>query len=84
MSQMEAITDIFPMGIPKEKTKKSKKDKVENMSKDQFKRAKEEHKNEIAKLKSQRAQAKRDIKMHRLLIRQARIMYKVTKVKGSK
>lgn len=80
---METITDFFPMGIPAAKIK-TKKEKVTNMSKDQFKRTKSEHKKEIAKIKAQRKQLKGDMKTHRLLIRQARIVRKLTKVGGSK
>ncbi len=86
---MEMITDFFPNGlsVPKQVLKtipKYKKEKITNMSKDQFKSAKKEHKGEIAKINQQIAKLKADKKAHRLLIRQARIMYKVTKVKGSK
>lgn len=59
------------------KTSTPKKEKVTNMSKDQFKKTKSAHKAEIAKLK-------RDIKKHKLLIKQAKLVYKISKMKESK
>lgn len=67
--------------LPKPKTtKKGKKD----MSKDQFKKTKQTHKNEIAKLKAKRAAMKSDIKKHKMLIKQAKLVYKMSKMKGTK
>lgn len=62
----------------------TKKPKVTNMNKDQFKKAKAAHKTEIAKIKAQRAKLKQDIKRHKLLIKQAKIVYKVTQMKEAK
>lgn len=56
------------------KTKTIKKEKVSNMSKEQFKQTKSAHKAEIAKLKQ-------DIKKHKLLIKQAKLVYKISKMK---
>ena len=65
-------------GIAKSAAKSTtKKTKVTNMNKDQFKKTKAAHKAEIAKLK-------RDIKRHKLLIKQAKIVYKVTQMKEAK
>lgn len=69
-------------GLARHKT--TKKAKVNNMSKDQFKKAKKAHKAEIARIKAQRAELKQDIKRHKLLIKQAKIVYKVSKMKASK
>ncbi len=68
--------------LPKPKT--TKKGKTTNMSKDQFKKTKQTHKNEIAKLKAKRAAMKSDIKKHKMLIKQAKLVYKMSKMKGSK
>lgn len=58
-----------------------KKAKVTNMDKDQYKKAKSMHKAEIAKLKALRAKCKRDIKTHKLLMKQAKLVYKLSKIK---
>lgn len=68
-------------GIAKAKTQTPKKVKATNMSKDQFKKAKADHKAAIAKIKAQRAALKADIKKHKLLIKQAKITYKLTQMK---
>lgn len=62
----------------------TKKEKALKMSKDQFKKAKADHKIAIAKLKAQRKALKADIKKHKLLIKQAKIVYKLTKMKEEK
>jgi len=60
-----------------------KKGKID-MKKEQFKKAKTAHRAEIVKVKEQRKKLKQDIKKHKLLIKQARIMYKLGKMKGGK
>lgn len=65
-------------------SKTTKKDKVKNMDKNTFKKAKQAHKVEIAKLKAQRAKLKNDIKRHKMLIKQAKLVYKISKMKESK
>lgn len=54
------------------------------MQKDKLNKAVQEHKQDIAKIRVQRARLKRDMKAHKLLIKQARIMYKLDKVRGEK
>lgn len=72
-------------GIAKSAAKSTtKKPKVMNMNKDQFKKAKSAHKAEIAKLKAQRAKLKNDIKRHKMLIKQAKLVYKITQMKEAK
>lgn len=71
-------------GIARAKTPTPKKAKVTNMSKDQFKKAKAAHKAEIAKIKAKRAELKADIKRHKLLIKQAKIVYKLSTMKEKK
>ena len=65
--------------IKKEKptTKKGKID----MDKQTFIKAKAEHKDKIAKIKAQRKQEKQDIKRHKMLIKQAKITYKLSQMK---
>lgn len=59
------------------KLKKQTKDKAIKMDTNQFKKAKSAHNAEIAKLKQ-------SIKRHKLLIKQAKIMYKLNQMKGDK
>lgn len=68
---------------PKIKTIKIKQEKTD-MNKDQFQKAKADHKASIAKIKLSRKQEKQDIKRHRMLIKQAKITYKLTQMKASK
>jgi hypothetical protein len=63
------------------KIKNIKPKKVTNMSKEQYKRTKSAHKAEIGKLKAKRAQLARDIKRHKILIKQAKFVYKISKMK---
>lgn len=63
------------------KTKTVKKVKAKDMDKEQYKKAKATHKDEIARLKALRAKCKRDIKTHKLLMKQAKIVYKLSKIK---
>lgn len=66
------------------KQKKSiKKAKAKNMNKEEYKKAKAMHKDEIAKLKALRAKCRSDIKTHKLLIKQAKIVYKLNKIKDN-
>lgn len=58
-----------------------KKVKAKDMNKEQYKKTKAEHKKEIAKLKALRAKCKSDIKTHKLLMKQAKIVYKLSKIK---
>ncbi len=58
------------------KTKITKPKKVENMNKEQYKKTKAAHKVAIRKLKQ-------DIKKHKMLIKQAKLVYKITKMKES-
>ena len=62
---------------PKQTTKKEKID----MDKQTFIKAKAEHKDKIAKIRAQRKQLKADIKRHKLLMKQARITYKLSQMK---
>ena len=62
---------------PKPTTKKEKID----MDKQTFIKAKAEHKDKIAKIKAQRKQLKTDIVRHKLLIKQAKLAYKLSKMK---
>ena len=62
---------------PKPITKKEPID----MDKQTFIKAKAEHKDKIAKIKAQRKQLKADIKRHNLLMKQARITYKLSQMK---
>ena len=62
---------------PKPTTKKEKID----MDKQTFIKAKAEHKDKIAKIKAQRKQLKSDIARHKLLIKQAKLAYKLSKMK---
>ena len=48
---------------------------------DRFDRIRSNHKAEIAKIKAQRKRLKADIKQHRLLIRQAKLAYKLSELK---
>lgn len=63
--------------------KKPKKQKrtPEEMNKDKLKKAVQEHKQEIAKIKAQRARLKQDIKAHKLLIKQAKNTYKLNRIR---
>lgn len=62
---------------PKQTIKKEKID----MDKQTFIKAKAEHRDKIAKIRAQRKQLKADIKMHNLLMKQARITYKLSQMK---
>ena len=62
---------------PKQTIKKEPID----MDKQTFIKAKAEHKDKIAKIRAQRKQLKADIKMHNLLMKQARITYKLSQMK---
>ncbi len=62
---------------PKQTIKKEKID----MDKQTFIKAKAEHKDKIAKIKAQRKQLKADIKRHKLLMKQAKITYKLSQMK---
>ena len=56
------------------------KEKID-MDKQTFIKAKAEHKDKIAKIKAQRKQLKADIVRHKLLMKQARINYKLSQMK---
>ena len=56
------------------------KEKID-MDKQTFIKAKAEHKDKIAKIRAQRKQLKADIKRHKLLMKQARITYKLSQMK---
>lgn len=62
---------------PKQTIKKEKID----MDKQTFIKAKAEHRDKIAKIRAQRKQLKADIKRHKLLMKQARITYKLSQMK---
>ena len=62
---------------PKPTTKKEKID----MDKQTFIKAKAEHKDKIAKIKAQRKQLKTDIVRHKLLMKQAKLAYKLSQMK---
>lgn len=57
-----------------------KKEKID-MDKQTFIKAKAEHKDKIAKIKAQRKQLKSDIVRHKLLMKQAKITYKLSQMK---
>ena len=71
--------------IPRKTTKQPPKPKIEkekiDMDKQTFLKAKAEHKDKIAKIKAQRKQLKADIKRHKLLMKQAKIAYRLSKMK---
>ena len=58
----------------------TKKEKID-MDKQTFIKAKAEHKDKIAKIKAQRKQLKSDIVRHKLLIKQAKLAYKLSQMK---
>lgn len=62
---------------PKQTIKKEKID----MDKQTFIKAKAEHRDKIAKIRAQRKQLKADIKRHNLLMKQAKIIYKLSQMK---
>ena len=70
--------------IPRKTTKNTLKPKIEkekiDMDKQTFIKAKAEHKDKIAKIKAQRKQLKSDIARHKLLMKQAKITYRLTKM----
>ena len=57
-----------------------KKEKID-MDKQTFIKAKAEHKDKIAKIRAQRKQLKSDIVRHKLLIKQAKLAYKLSQMK---
>ena len=57
-----------------------KKEKID-MDKQTFIKAKAEHKDKIAKIKAQRKQLKSDIARHKLLMKQAKITYRLSQMK---
>lgn len=71
-------------GYTQSKKPKKEYEKVTNMSKDQFHGAKQAHKAEIAKIKITRAKLKQDIKRHKMLIKQAKLVYQISKLKEDK
>lgn len=72
-SDLEFLMDEVAPAI--KKTKTFQKEKV-NMNKEQYNKAKADHKAEIAKLKN-------NIKRHKLLMKQAKIAYKLGAMKES-
>lgn len=64
------------------KTKTIKKELPKNMDKEKCKKTIQAHRVEIAKIKAKRAGLKAEIKKHKLLIKQAKLVYKLTKMKG--
>ena len=80
--ELDLIIDEVESVIRQPKTPKQSKQKVfKDMNKEQFHKAKALHKAEIAKIKLKRKQEKQDIKRHKMLIKQAKIVYKLTKMK---
>ena len=71
--------------IPRKTTKQPPKPKIEkekiDMDKQTFIKAKAEHKDKIAKIRAQRKQLKSDIVRHKLLIKQAKLAYKLSQMK---
>ena len=71
--------------IPRKTTKQPPKPTIEkekiDMDKQTFIKAKSEHKDKIAKIKAERKQLKSDIVRHKLLMKQARINYKLSQMK---
>lgn len=65
------------------KPKKQKKDK-KDVNKEKFNKTKAEHKAAITTIQEHVKRQKRDIKMHKLLIKQAKIVYKLDGIKESK
>ena len=70
---------------PRKTTKNTLKPTIEkekiDMDKQTFIKAKAEHKDKIAKIKAQRKQLKSDIVRHKLLIKQAKLAYKLSQMK---
>lgn len=77
------MTDFIETPIRKTKIKKQKREDID-VDKEKFNKTKMEHKASIAKIKATRAELKREIKLHKLLIKQAKIYYKLSKVGGKK
>lgn len=71
----------FKVTTAKANTKKKAK---RDMNKDQLSKAKADHKAEIAKIKADIKAKKQDIKRHNLLLKQAKITYKLTQMKAAK
>ena len=74
-----------PRKAPKKAPKKAKiktieKEKID-MDKQTFIKTRTEHKKSIEKIKAQRKQLKTDIAGHKLLIKRAKITYKLNKLK---
>ena len=71
--------------IPRKTIKNTPKPKIEkekiDMDKQTFIKAKAEYKDKIAKIKAQRKQLKADIKRYKLLMKQAKIAYELSKMK---
>lgn len=81
-AELDLIIDDIETVIRQPKTPKQSKQKVfTDMNKEQYHKAKALHKAEIAKIKLKRKQEKQDIKRHKMLIKQAKIVYKLTKMK---
>lgn len=82
--EIDFIVDDINKELKKsDKKSKIKKLKVEkNMDKEKFKKTVQAHKDEIAKCKARRAGLKAEIKKHKLLIKQAKLVYKLSKMKG--
>ena len=79
--ELDLLIDEVETLSQQPKTKTPKKKVIKDMTKEQFNKAKSAHKAEIAKIKEQRKALKQDIKRHKLLIKQAKIVYKLTKMK---
>jgi HD superfamily phosphodiesterase len=77
MDEVTAIA-LQPAGVLKplatQQKQTNKKEKVTDMNKEQYNKAKADHKAEIAKLKN-------NIKRHKLLMKQAKIAYKLGAMK---
>lgn len=66
---MNTVDELVELIDPKQKTKRKKDNK---MTKDMKKGSIKQHRNEIKRLKA-------DIKKHKLLIRQVKLTYKISK-----
>lgn len=75
LDDIDKISDEIQKAINREKTGKT------DVNKDKFKKTKAAHTAEIEKIKAQRAKLKQDIKKHKLLIKQAKLCYKLDRLK---
>ena len=81
---MSKLDDIDKISDEIQKTLNKKETGKTDVNKDKFKKTRAAHTAEIEKIKAQRAKLKQDIKKHKLLIKQAKLCYKLDKLKKEK